>query len=105
LIGQHFAVRISFTIIETRLSSSGQKNMLVITGATISSLTERFSPCPKPNLRNAMPKQDYSRLLWMGGSSGPSNHHNEILPTLPVTETCAEKKTRGNSRLHTLNLY
>jgi len=85
LIGQHFAVQISFTIIETRLSSSGQKNTLVIIGAAISSLTERFSACPKPNLRNAKPKQDYSRQLWMGGSSGPSNHHNEILPTLSVS--------------------
>ena len=26
-----------------------------------------------------------SRQLWMGGSSGPSNHHNEILPTLSVS--------------------
>jgi len=70
LIGERFAAQTSFTNIETRLFSSGQKNMLVITGAVISSLTERTLPCPKAHLQNALRKRGYSQLLWMGGCSG-----------------------------------
>jgi hypothetical protein len=62
-------VQTSFTIIETRLSSSGQKNMLVTTGADINSLTEPTSPCHRQHLPSAMRSQDYSRPLGMGGCS------------------------------------
>src|SRR6516225_6596108 len=40
-IGTPFAGQTSFTIIESKLCSSGQKNMLVITGGRINSRTER----------------------------------------------------------------
>jgi len=66
-------------IIEPRPSSSGQKNTLVITGAAISSLTERILPCRKPNGQNAMRKPGSSRLLWVGSSSGPSDRDNETM--------------------------
>lgn len=57
----------SFTIIETKPSSSGQKNTPVITVATIRSPTVRTSRWRRPRLQNAMRNQDCSPPHWMVG--------------------------------------
>lgn len=57
----------SFTIIEVRRSSSGQKNTPVITGATINSPTARTSRSSRLRLQNDMRNQDCSPRHWMVG--------------------------------------
>lgn len=57
----------SFTIIETRRSSSGQKNTPVITGATINSPMARTSRLSRLRLQNDMRNQDCSPRHWMVG--------------------------------------
>lgn len=57
----------SFTIIEVRRSSSGQKNTPVIIGATINSLTARTSRSSRLGLQNDMRNQDCSPRHWMVG--------------------------------------
>jgi len=60
-------VQTSSKIIETRQSSSGQKNTLVITGAIINNPMEHTSRWRRPRLPNDTPSQDYSPRLWMVG--------------------------------------
>lgn len=57
----------SFKIIETRPSSSGQKNTPVITGATMRCPTVRTSRWRRPRLQNAMRNQDCLPPHWMVG--------------------------------------
>ena len=76
-------VQTSFTIIETRLYSSGRKNMLVITDATSNSRTERISRWRRPRFRNAMRNQDCLPPRWMASCDARQACSREATPTGP----------------------
>lgn len=84
--------------IETKPSSSGQKNMLVNTGATTNNRTERISRWRKPRLRSAMPNQDCSPPLWMGGYNGNAGRANYV-PAPGTQPTQIRGKLLDNSCL------
>jgi len=69
-----------FTIIETRLFSSGQKNMPVIAGTIINSLTGHTSRSNRLPFQNAMRSQDYSPRHWMVGCNASRAYNLDFPP-------------------------